>query len=509
MPDGTAATIAARRGGGEQLGHAARRWLEPALGVEVGGVRVHTDGPADALARSLRARAFTVGGDVFFAAGQYRPGSPAGDMLIAHESVHAVQQSGVDPGGRLVVSDPSDAHEREASSLAREVVTFRAPPSGPGRAGPTHRAARPRAPARPSVVHRDETGPPAGSIAANVPAGAQLQDIHVRIELPPKSVIKDVGWGTNMQTDEFSPGIYAQLFGSRVLFTFSGVFVEGPLVARCDVQTVNLDLSSGSAWTTARTTGAVGFDERKDVEARVSQSLKDMVAGSPIGTKFGYNLFTDPDPKGTLDKIAAALKTNLAKGPSGPLKAENVRITDVGASLKITEDIVRSAGTGSVEIPAGTTLGVDSNPRATAAAPPGPSSFGSVTITPSPGITVKKDGAGVARLTAIQVAGGVVKITGLELLGAAKAAAETEKGALGLLDLSLRLAQGLPPALAMQKVVLDNPNAVIVPGITRGIIESALQSALTAWIAKNGTHPGGVDLTGILGPSPANAGTGK
>ncbi len=280
------------------------------------------------------------------------------------------------------------------------------------------------------------------------------------------------------------------------------------MVARCDVQEVGIELGRGFVWTTARTTGAFRLDKRQDVEAQVSQTVKDMIAGSLTGTKFGYNFFTDPDPKGTFDKITTALQTNLAKGPAGPLKPEQVRITDVGATVRIAEDIVRSAGTGSVEIPAGTTLGIDSNPRATAAAPPSASSFKSLTITPSPGIVVKKDGAPVARLRAIGVSGGVVKITGIELLGEAAQAAQTEKGVLGLLDLGLSLYQGLPPALAMQKAVLDDPNAVIVPGITRGIIESALQSALTAWVATNGGQPGGVDLTAILG-SPASSGTGK
>ena len=65
------------------------------------------------------------------------------------------------------------------------------------------------------------------------------------------------------------------------------------------------------------------------------------------------------------------------------------------------------------------------------------------------------------------------------------------------------MSQGLPPALALAKVALDNPTAVIVPGITRGTIERALQSALDAWVAKNGTKPGGQDLSGVLARPPA------
>ena len=45
-------------------------------------VRVHTGEGADALARAVSARAFTVGRDIFFARNEYRPGTPDGDSLI-------------------------------------------------------------------------------------------------------------------------------------------------------------------------------------------------------------------------------------------------------------------------------------------------------------------------------------------------------------------------------------------------------------------------------------------
>ncbi|MDQ4048465.1 MAG: DUF4157 domain-containing protein, partial [Actinomycetota bacterium] len=65
--------------------------------------------------------AFTVGSDVFFAAGEYRPGTPAGDELIAHELTHVVQQRGAPLSGPLTVSQPGDALEREAEALARDL----------------------------------------------------------------------------------------------------------------------------------------------------------------------------------------------------------------------------------------------------------------------------------------------------------------------------------------------------------------------------------------------------
>lgn len=84
--------IGAARGAGEALPPAARADMERGFGHDFRDVRVHT-GPSDgALAESLNARAFTVGSDVFFAPGQFRPYSVGGRRLLAHELTHVVQQ---------------------------------------------------------------------------------------------------------------------------------------------------------------------------------------------------------------------------------------------------------------------------------------------------------------------------------------------------------------------------------------------------------------------------------
>ncbi len=88
------ARINRQRGGGSALDRTTRSSLEPAFGHDFSGVRVHTGGEADALNRSLQAKAFTTGSDVFFSAGAYAPGSPAGSRLLAHELSHVVQQGG-------------------------------------------------------------------------------------------------------------------------------------------------------------------------------------------------------------------------------------------------------------------------------------------------------------------------------------------------------------------------------------------------------------------------------
>src|SRR6516165_785252 len=67
---------------GQLLDRDTREFFEPRLGADLEGVRVYTDAEADAAARSLHARAFTLGPNVVFGQGQYQPGSESGRRLL-------------------------------------------------------------------------------------------------------------------------------------------------------------------------------------------------------------------------------------------------------------------------------------------------------------------------------------------------------------------------------------------------------------------------------------------
>ena len=127
LPDGRAhpdveATIAQSRGSGGQLDAGVRNKVAPSFGDPLSDVRVHTDDTADSLARSVSARAFTTGSDLYFAKGEYQPGTQGGDQLLAHELSHVVQQRGAPTSGPLVVSQPGDALETEADRAADELA---------------------------------------------------------------------------------------------------------------------------------------------------------------------------------------------------------------------------------------------------------------------------------------------------------------------------------------------------------------------------------------------------
>ncbi len=88
------------RGGGRRADARVQRSVESVVGAPLGDVRVHTDSTADQLSQSLGATAFTIGSDVYFRNGAYRPASTAGRELISHELAHVAQNS-AGPGSRI------------------------------------------------------------------------------------------------------------------------------------------------------------------------------------------------------------------------------------------------------------------------------------------------------------------------------------------------------------------------------------------------------------------------
>lgn len=114
---------------GRPLDHATRGFMEPRLGSDFSGVRIHTDSRAAESARSVSALAYTVGRDIVFASGQYSPESAAGKQLLAHELTHVVQQQQWGGPGTLaasssapVIASETSAAEREAAALAHRVM---------------------------------------------------------------------------------------------------------------------------------------------------------------------------------------------------------------------------------------------------------------------------------------------------------------------------------------------------------------------------------------------------
>ncbi len=123
---GLSTRLAARRGRGAPLPSSTQSFMSDRFQSDFSAVRIHDGGEAAQLAGSMRAHAFTSGRDIYFAPGQYRPGTPAGDRLLAHELTHVVQQAGGSPGGGGVQRKACDTRESiyedsESKTYTRDV----------------------------------------------------------------------------------------------------------------------------------------------------------------------------------------------------------------------------------------------------------------------------------------------------------------------------------------------------------------------------------------------------
>jgi hypothetical protein len=102
LPSALAARIRRGSGGGETLRDGMRRQMEAKLGHDFSGVRVHTGREAQSICRSLDARAFSLGRDVWLS----RDEDSADKTLLAHELTHVVQH------GEAAVLNPRQIVDR-------------------------------------------------------------------------------------------------------------------------------------------------------------------------------------------------------------------------------------------------------------------------------------------------------------------------------------------------------------------------------------------------------------
>jgi hypothetical protein len=111
------AAINQAKGGGQPLEPGLQRLLSQAIGNDFSLVRIHTDAKANQLNRSIGARAFTTGRDIFFKQGLYRPHSPNGQKLIAHEMTHVMQQQTGNSPSTLIQADFEPAYVHSKTQL--------------------------------------------------------------------------------------------------------------------------------------------------------------------------------------------------------------------------------------------------------------------------------------------------------------------------------------------------------------------------------------------------------
>lgn len=79
--------------GGRSLDRETRSFFEPRFGYDLSGVRLHIGGTAAESAHAVGAKAYTLGNNIVFGNGEYKPESETGRHLLAHELVHVARQS--------------------------------------------------------------------------------------------------------------------------------------------------------------------------------------------------------------------------------------------------------------------------------------------------------------------------------------------------------------------------------------------------------------------------------
>ncbi len=130
-PSSIETQLKSTKGSGSPLPADTRTSMEQAFGNDFSGVRVHTGSDAARMNQDLGAHAFTHGSDIYFNDGKYATDSKSGQLLLAHELTHTIQQGGAGKSGTTQakiqrwpdwVSDAADWVSDTASGAAGAVV---------------------------------------------------------------------------------------------------------------------------------------------------------------------------------------------------------------------------------------------------------------------------------------------------------------------------------------------------------------------------------------------------
>ena len=205
-----------------------------AMRADLGGVsasaRVHTSALAAEAARLLGAQAFTIGHHIYFAAGQYAPGTDEGDRLLRHELTHVAQHERGELASRgkaEVVAESSGAEaeargaETRSSSAkgAGQPVATAAPAPARGDSRSSSPAAREqeRAPSfEGRVLRRPDAGgeigaiPPGGKNVGKVGIVAWDGEPRLRLRSSPSTtdsnVVTELAFNTHVAVIKEMPG---------------------------------------------------------------------------------------------------------------------------------------------------------------------------------------------------------------------------------------------------------------------------------------------------------------
>lgn len=115
--------VRATQSGGRALPERTQSRFESYFDRRLDHVQIHADARAARAAKSVHAKAFTIGRHIVFGENQYQPDTSQGNRLLAHELTHVIQQRGHEPsqpsmGQRTTLSTSTDPEEQIADRAA-------------------------------------------------------------------------------------------------------------------------------------------------------------------------------------------------------------------------------------------------------------------------------------------------------------------------------------------------------------------------------------------------------
>ncbi|WP_300665659.1 DUF4157 domain-containing protein, partial [Fluviicola sp.] len=114
-----ASQLQSTKGQGSPLPSDVKTEMETGFGADFSNVKVHTGTQASEMNQSLRAKAFTNKGDIYFNQGKFDPASRDGKFLLAHELTHTIQQGAAAPKTD-VKQDPAQQQENAPEGKKEE-----------------------------------------------------------------------------------------------------------------------------------------------------------------------------------------------------------------------------------------------------------------------------------------------------------------------------------------------------------------------------------------------------
>lgn len=169
--DNSIGSTLSQPGAGAPLAPSVRSRLEPGLGSDLSGIRVHHDSTAHQTAHALKARAFTHGQDIWLGAGE----SPTDTRLMAHEATHVVQQTSGEGGVQLIQREEAcepkkkeEGSEEKAKNAESARATEKCTVTNAPAEQPPEDAEEPKEEEKPADIEANE-GAPVNERQANAP----------------------------------------------------------------------------------------------------------------------------------------------------------------------------------------------------------------------------------------------------------------------------------------------------------------------------------------------------